>query len=118
MANPRERLEFRSPKDPKPTWALFPNEIAKQPGLVIVANAKGRVIATIDPVTRERRTLNGTVEAKLSPQGWLLPISDTAMIFNHAPRQVQPNYELSLARDRDPRSASQRERRKSNGKRA
>src|SRR3990172_727603 len=118
MANSRERLEFSPPKHPKPTWALFPNEVTKRPGVVVVANAKGRVIATIDPITRERRAVNGTIEATLSPQGWLLPISDTAMIFNHAPRQVQPNYELSLARDRDPRSASQRERRKSNGKRA
>jgi hypothetical protein len=41
--------------------------------LVRVTNAAGELIATIDPLTRQRRTVAGRLEATLTPQGWNLP---------------------------------------------
>ena len=58
--------------NPKPTWKVLPSEREKMPGLVTVTNPEGRVIATIDPITRKRRSPSGKVQSVLSPQGFSL----------------------------------------------
>ena len=40
--------------------------------VVIVTNAAGAVIATIDPITRKRTNVNGDASSVLTLQGWNL----------------------------------------------
>lgn len=42
------------------------------PGIVYVTDPAGQLIATINPLTRVRRSVDGRLEAVLSPQGWSL----------------------------------------------
>ena len=58
------------------TFAIWQHEREKMPSRVTVTNATGRVIATIDPVTRVRRARSGKVEGVLTPQGWALEGKD------------------------------------------
>jgi hypothetical protein len=102
----RESLAW-GPARPLPsTWALLPSEADKRPGLVRVTTDTGSLIATIDPVTRQRRDLRGHLEATLTPQGWARPMHDTAgATYRAAPRVLRADYETGLdRRDVDPRS--------------
>ena len=64
----------RAPKfgvdHPKSTWAVLPCERERMPSLCIVTNPAGRVIAVIDPLTRQRKTPSGNITATLTAQGW------------------------------------------------
>ncbi|OFV85222.1 MAG: hypothetical protein A2W26_11875 [Acidobacteria bacterium RBG_16_64_8] len=90
-------------------------EIA-QPTLVDVRNAAGERIATIDPITRQRRDMQGRLERVLTPQGWNLvdPYHKaTAIPHGTRPRVPYANYEPRHAKthritDRDSRSGYSR----------
>ncbi|MBF8297375.1 MAG: hypothetical protein HW395_32 [candidate division NC10 bacterium] len=85
---------------------MLPSEAAKQPGPVIVTNAAGALIATIDPLTRRRRSLTGRVESILTPQGFnaYLPLRGIHPPVSIPPRRPpQPDYGSRLKDDRDPR---------------
>lgn len=103
-----ERLTFGPAKPLPSTWAVLPSEAAKRPSLVTVVGPDGTPLATIDPITRQRRTLTGHVEGTLSHQGWALDMRGTAgLVFSKAPRRVVADYEGAPARrDRDPRVGS------------
>jgi hypothetical protein len=103
-----ERLDFGPAKPLPSTWAVLPSEAAKRPGVVTVLGPDGTPLATIDPITRQRRTVTGEVEATLSQQGWGLDMRGTAgVVFSKEPRRVLPDYEGAPARrDRDPRVGS------------
>jgi hypothetical protein len=91
------------------TWNVLPWVEHAKPGLVRVVNGAGQLIATIDPVTRQRRDVHGRLEATLSPQGWARPMHDTAgTIIAKRPRTYVPDYEAGLDR-RDVDSRSGRE---------
>jgi hypothetical protein len=101
-----ERLTF-GPARPLPsTWQIFPSEAAKQPSLVIVTNAAGQRIATIDPLTRQRRSLSGRLEATLSYQGFnaYLTGPNGHTPISIAPREPRrPDYGSRVRQDRDKR---------------
>ena len=107
-AMPRSRPKL--PDTPESTWRLFPSEAAKQPSVVTVRDARGQLIATIDPLTRERRTPAGRLMATLTPQGFNAYLTDYHFPAQHppvsiAPRGVpQPDYGPTLRRDRDKRA--------------
>ena len=104
---PRERLDLEGPKRLRSTWHILPGERAKRPGAVTVTDPSGAVIATIDPVTRERRdTTSGAVTVLLGA-GWNLGVT----YAHHGPAPAieprragrLPDYSRSLKDDRDPR---------------
>jgi hypothetical protein len=76
-----------------------------------VTNARGEVIATIDPLTRERRSPTGRLEAVLTPQGWTAYRVDLdqrgaprgTSISIPPRRPPHPDYDATSRRDRDPR---------------
>jgi hypothetical protein len=86
----------------------LPSEADKRPGLVRVTAEGGVLIATIDPVTRQRRDTRGRLEATLTPQGWARPMHDTAgTTFARRPRTYRADYETGFdRRDVDPRSGT------------
>ncbi len=98
----------------RPTWDILPSEADKKPSVVTVRNARCRVIAVIDPVTRQRRSRAGVLEAVLSPQGWDLGGKEMRKIsFKHVDHGARvPSYERRArngrVRDADPRIGSGR----------
>lgn len=44
----------------------------RTPSPVLVTDANGVMVATIDPLTRKRTNLNGDAATILTPQGWAL----------------------------------------------
>ena len=82
-----------------------------RPGLVEVRNVAGVVIATIHPLTRERRDVTGKLEAILTPQGWDLDTSrnSAAIPAKSRPKDLYAQHEPRDARtgrivDRETRS--------------
>ena len=106
----RDRLDFGPARRLPSTWNILPWVEHAKPGLVRVVNADGQVIATIDPVTRQRRSPSGRLEATLSPQGWARPMHDTTgTIIAKRPRTYRADYEAGLnRRDVDPRGGRRR----------
>lgn len=84
------------------------DELAR-PTPVEVRNNQGDIIATIDPVTRERRSLTGRLEGVLTPQGWDLDMGRRPAVGKRSERipyaEYQPRHAKSgRAKDRDTRS--------------
>lgn len=107
MATRGERLDFGPARALPSTWSVLPSERDKRPGPVIVTDPDGRVVARIDPITRQRTSVSGQVEHTLTPQGWGRPMHDTAgTVYKARPRAYQPDYEMGPRnrRDVDPRS--------------
>jgi len=71
-----------------------------RPSLVDVRNPAGDRIATIDPLTRQRRDLTGRLEAVLTPQGWGLDTSrnSAAIPAKARPRDLYAQHEPRDAR--------------------
>ena len=104
------RLKFGPAKPLPSTWAVLPAEAAKRPSLVVVTDASGAVIATIDPLTRKRQSVKGQAEGTLSQQGWNARVDYHGQIQRGPPPFVaparhrdHPDYGAKLSRDRDKR---------------
>lgn len=63
--------------------------------MVDVRNSVGTLIARIDPTTRERRSVEGRLEAVLTPQGWNLDTSrnSAAIPAKNRPKVSFAEYE-------------------------
>src|ERR1700675_1426356 len=95
----QDRLDLTAPRHPRPTFQLLRYERDKRPSVVTVTNGDGTVIATIDPVTRTRRTPSGRRTGTLTPQGWNAATSQPYS-GPSTPLPPRPDYGLHLKADR------------------
>ena len=101
------RPEVRLPAEPRSTWKLFPSEATKRPGLVIVTDGQGQLLARIDPITRRRTSAAGRYQRTLAATGWNGPAGygrhGPAPVVEPARPRSRPDYSLTLEADRDRR---------------